>query len=176
MDEPANEGRFYVAWNLNPVRFAGCGVTWVEGEECPLPTLGAGPPDGWKWISHEEWNHLADSSEPSKVIAEWLGLPFQKYLDGVVNPVPNVVELVSDGECAWDQPCRFGHRVEDYAVYCHNARWIDSPRKCHRRQKASAWQKAWPHEECPGYEPNPAKRPSWFARLKSFFASEGPTR
>ena len=62
---------------------------------------------------------------------------------------PNVVELIADGDCAWDQPCIYGYRVEEHAVYCHNEGWLYAPRKCHRC-------KDWPHEKCRGFKPNPA--------------------
>ena len=57
----------------------------------------------------------------------------------------NVVELIADQEdCAFDQPCVYGYRVEAHAVYCHNDEWKDAPRKCHRSKR-------WPHSECPGF-------------------------
>ena len=43
----------------------------------------------------------------------------------------NLVEMVTD-ESAFDQPCYYGNRVENHAVYCHNTEWSDGPRKCHR--------------------------------------------
>lgn len=145
--------KYFVAYNLDPVSFAACGVTRDDTVDPTEWALG-GKPDGWRWITDEEWDELAASSEPSKVIAGWLGLPYQKYLDPDPGSQMNVVELIADGDCAADQPCRFGHRVEDHAVYCHNSRWIDSPRKCRRTQNPR-WGKPWPHEECPGFEPNP---------------------
>ena len=43
----------------------------------------------------------------------------------------NLVEMVADPEeCAYDQKCKYGHRVESHAVYCHNMLWRDAPRKC----------------------------------------------
>ena len=62
----------------------------------------------------------------------------------------NVVEMMTAGDdgCAFDQPCHFGHRVEDHAVYCHNDAWPDSPRKCRRNRTDHK------HEDCPGYVPN----------------------
>lgn len=59
----------------------------------------------------------------------------------------NVVELIADGDCAFDQPCHFGHRVESHAVYCHNKSWPDSPRKCQRNRRDFL------HEDCPGFVP-----------------------
>lgn len=65
----------------------------------------------------------------------------------------NVVELIaSHDDCAFDQPCRFGHRVEGHAVYCHNEAWEDSPRKCRRSWYTDGRIK---DEDCPGFEANP---------------------
>ena len=33
---------------------------------------------------------------------------------------------------AFDQPCKYGYRVNGHAVYCHNKKWKDAPRKCRR--------------------------------------------
>ena len=65
----------------------------------------------------------------------------------------NIVEAiaVNDG-CAFDQRCKFGHRVEDHAVYCHNDQWNDSPRKCRRTWYTGGEIK---DEDCPGFQPNP---------------------
>jgi hypothetical protein len=67
----------------------------------------------------------------------------------------NVVELVTaDSEdCAFDQRCKFGHRVEEHAVYCHNDQWDDSPRKCRRSWYTNGEIK---DEDCAGFEPNAA--------------------
>ena len=66
----------------------------------------------------------------------------------------NLVEMVADGDdCAFDQPCKFGHRVEGHAVYCHNDEWYDSPRKCRRTWYTGGEVK---DETCPGFQPNPA--------------------
>lgn len=76
----------------------------------------------------------------------------------------NIVEMVADqDDCAFDQPCAFGHRVEQHAVYCHNDGWLYAPGKCGRRQMASDWfGTAWPHEKCPGFKPNP----NWLKKTK----------
>lgn len=66
----------------------------------------------------------------------------------------NVVEILALGgqdDCAFDQPCHYGHRVESHAVYCHNDAWPDSPRKCHRNRRD------FKHEDCPGFYPNAAQ-------------------
>ena len=47
--------------------------------------------------------------------------------------VMNIVEMIADeDDCAFDQPCKYGHRVEQHAVYCHNEEWKKAPRKCRR--------------------------------------------
>ena len=64
----------------------------------------------------------------------------------------NVVEILAEGaddECAFDQPCCFGNRVDHHAVYCHNEDWPDSPRKCRRDRNE------YKHEDCPGFVANP---------------------
>lgn len=66
----------------------------------------------------------------------------------------NVVELAADEDCAFDQPCCFGHRVETHAVYCHNEAWPDSPRKCRRNRDD------YKHEDCPGFVANPDAAPT----------------
>lgn len=66
----------------------------------------------------------------------------------------NIVEAIQepDADCAFDQPCRFGHRVEGHAVYCHNDAWGDCPRKCRRSWYTGGEIK---DEDCPGFQPNP---------------------
>ena len=45
----------------------------------------------------------------------------------------NIVEMIADeDDCVFDQPCKYGHRVEQHAVYCHNEEWKEAPRKCRR--------------------------------------------
>ena len=70
--------------------------------------------------------------------------------------MPNIVELMAgaddDEECAWDQPCAFGHRVGGHAVYCHNDRWLYAPRKCQRTWCTGGETK---DETCRGFKPNP---------------------
>ena len=66
----------------------------------------------------------------------------------------NVVELaasVDGSEAAFDQRCRFGHRVEGHAVYCHNDAWDDHPRKCHRSWYSNG---RITDETCAGFEAN----------------------
>lgn len=63
----------------------------------------------------------------------------------------NIVEAVTEDDCAWDQRCKFGHRVEGHAVYCHNDAWVDGPRKCRRTWYTNGEVK---DEDCPGFQPN----------------------
>ena len=64
----------------------------------------------------------------------------------------NIVELVSDGEdCAFDQPCAFGHRIESHAVYCHNTKWENAPRKCRKTWYTGGETR---DEDCPGFKLN----------------------
>jgi hypothetical protein len=68
--------------------------------------------------------------------------------------VPDVVELVEvlAGEFAFDQPCRFGNRVDTHAVYCHNTGWALHPRKCRRTWYTGGEER---DEDCEGFEPQP---------------------
>lgn len=71
-------------------------------------------------------------------------------------PMPNLVELIADeDECAWDQPCAFGNRVDGHAVYCHNDKWLYAPRKCRRTWYTGGEVK---DEDCRGFKPNPLHR------------------
>lgn len=62
----------------------------------------------------------------------------------------NIVEMVSDEEQAFDQPCKHGNRVGGHSVYCHSEK--AGYRKCFYR-----WESQRRHEanECGGYEANP---------------------
>ena len=65
----------------------------------------------------------------------------------------NLVELAADDEdSVFDQPCAHGHRVDCHAVYCHNEKWKDAPRKCRRTWYTGGRER---DEDCPGYKPNP---------------------
>lgn len=66
----------------------------------------------------------------------------------------NLVEMIQgeEDDCAFDQPCMFGHRVDGHAVYCHNWKWLYSPRKCRRTWYTGGECR---DEDCPGYAPNP---------------------
>lgn len=65
----------------------------------------------------------------------------------------NLVELVAEpDDCAFDQPCAHGHRVDGHAVYCHNQDWADAPRKCRRTWYTGGVTR---DEDCPGFSANP---------------------
>lgn len=61
----------------------------------------------------------------------------------------NLVELMADPEnCAFDQKCKFGYRVEWHSIYCHSSD-PNSPRKCRRSWYTGNEIK---DEDCPFYE------------------------
>ena len=67
----------------------------------------------------------------------------------------NIVELLAEeDECAFDQPCKYGHRVDGHAVYCHNDEWEDAPRKC-RQTWYCGNKEGYRDKDCEGFEPNP---------------------
>ena len=83
-----------------------------------------------------------------KKYEELLGRP--EFIEHADSSIPNIVELVAEAEdCAWDQPCKFGHRVDTHAVYCHNKGWLYAPRKCRRNRTD------YLHESCRGFKVNP---------------------
>jgi len=64
----------------------------------------------------------------------------------------NLVEMIAEpDECAFDQPCAHGHRVEGHAVYCHNTEWKNAPRKCRRTWYTGGRVR---DEDCDGFKPN----------------------
>jgi hypothetical protein len=64
----------------------------------------------------------------------------------------NLVEFLDDGEdSAFDQTCKYGHRVGCHAVYCHNDKWVGAPRKCHRTWYTGGEIR---DEDCEGFSPN----------------------
>lgn len=70
----------------------------------------------------------------------------------------NLVELVAEPEdCAFDQPCKYGHRVDGHAVYCHNTNWADAPRKCMHTWYYGEDAKGKQDKDCPGFAPNNRK-------------------
>lgn len=66
----------------------------------------------------------------------------------------NLVEMIQDedADCAFDQPCAFGHRVNGHAVYCHNSKWLYAPGKCRRTWYTGGKTR---DEDCEGFQPNP---------------------
>jgi hypothetical protein len=62
----------------------------------------------------------------------------------------NLVELMVGS--AFDQPCKYGNRVDCHAVYCHNTDWPQAPRKCRRTWYTGGEIR---DEDCPGFSPNP---------------------
>lgn len=67
--------------------------------------------------------------------------------------IAKIVTTSSEG-AYYDQPCRFGCRAGDHAVYCESER-AGMPRKCRRTWYTGG---AIRDQDCPGYEPNPEYR------------------
>ena len=61
--------------------------------------------------------------------------------------------LADEDDCAWDQECAYGHRVEQHAVYCHNPD-PDMPRKCRMGWYTGGRR---PDNMCIGFKPQPGK-------------------
>lgn len=96
---------------------------------------------------------LDDSGEPPMAVRE----VYERLIGHVPGqqqePALNLVEMAAeDDDCAFDQPCAYGHRVEGHAVYCHNTSWLYSPRKCRRSWYTGGEVR---DEDCKGYRPNP---------------------
>jgi hypothetical protein len=63
----------------------------------------------------------------------------------------NLVELLADeDESFYDQPCKFGHRIECHSVYCQSEN-PKAPRKCRRTWYAGGTVK---DEDCEFFEKN----------------------
>jgi hypothetical protein len=62
----------------------------------------------------------------------------------------SIVEITAD-ESAFDQPCKYGNRVDGHAVYCHNNEWPDAPRKCRRTWYTGGKER---DEDCEGFAAN----------------------
>jgi hypothetical protein len=61
-----------------------------------------------------------------------------------------------DGDCAFDQPCKFGYRVESHSVYCDNEK--SGYRKCHAswyHGRAISIIDKCADEDCKYFKPNP---------------------
>ena len=145
--------RYWVKFGEKPCQLQSFGVLFREDTDLDEVTKGFGVPDGRvEVITEAQYDQLGEADEPSKVLADWFGLEYQKYIR---QPEPcNIVELIADEDGGFDQPCRFGNRVESHAVYCHNSGWVDAPRKCRRTWYTGGEVK---DEDCPGYEPNPLR-------------------
>lgn len=78
-------------------------------------------------------------------------IPFDE--DAACGSTDQLVEMMAgeDG-CAFDQPCKFGRRVESHAVYCHNDGWLYAPRKCRRTWYTGGELR---DEDCRGFKQNP---------------------
>ncbi len=67
----------------------------------------------------------------------------------------NIVEIMAasdpNEDCAFDQPCAYGHRVGGHAVYCHNDEWKEGPRKCRRTWYTGGKVR---DEDCEGFKPH----------------------
>lgn len=88
-----------------------------------------------------------NGNPPAELCAEYERLIGYK---GEQQPEPfNIVEqiLADPEECAFDQPCAWGHNVKGHSVYCHNTAWLYAPRKCRR-----GWDGT--HTSCAGYRKN----------------------
>lgn len=66
----------------------------------------------------------------------------------------NLVAMISD-EVVFDQPCKYGMRVDCHAVYCENWHTPDMPRKCRRSWYTGGKVR---DEDCAGYEKNEAPK------------------
>jgi len=105
--------------------------------------------------------------EGSEALDKWLDAFYdaKELADAMTVPYPpptppphseatttNIVEMISDeGENAFDQPCHYGHRVADHAVYCHFKQWPRSPRKCRRTWYTDGKIR---DDDCAGFYPN----------------------
>lgn len=106
------------------------------------------------WRMPFRMEHLADDEPPPELREQYESLI--GWHSGMERQdVPNIVEAVADGDCAFDQPCKFGYRVEDYAVYCHNSGWLYAPRKCHKCSLiGNEHEDCERHATCKGFSPN----------------------
>lgn len=138
------------------------------GDYTYLLTFSKDTPDGeWQILDLSKVSFSEAFGDPSKVVfscptgsdvdglppealrkkyEELLGRP--EFIEHPDTSTPNIVEIVADEEdCAWDQPCKFGYRVQTHAVYCHCDGWLYSPRKCRRNRTDFL------HENCRGFKP-----------------------
>lgn len=150
-----SEPVYFVAFMSDPARLISYGVSAETFAVLRRRMTGKSAypewPDGGRLeqLTSSELDSLSASEEPARWIANRFGVRFQKYLP-VVEPHVNVVEMLSDEDGGFDQPCRFGNRVGEHAVYCHNDAWVDSPRKCRRTWYTGGKVR---DEDCPGFVP-----------------------
>lgn len=105
-----------------------------------------------RWVDTFPYEGHDDPDEPPPAVRE-----AYERLNGIERPTMtapalNLVEMVAGADCAFDQPCAHGHRVEQHAVYCHNETWLYAPRKCKRSRNREDYR----HEDCKGFRPNNA--------------------
>src|SRR5690349_13055788 len=108
-----NEITYFVAFRLNPTRLSSYGSARRDCDLREAATIGmSSGGDGVqvREITEAQVDELCASEEPSKTLAAWYGLPYQKYVPETVSE-PNVVELIAGEDGGFDQPCRFGNRV-----------------------------------------------------------------
>lgn len=91
-----------------------------------------------------------DGFTQAKALADALTAPWpqpmpEPHEEMTSDQIVEASALIDGDDCAFDQPCHFGHRVDGHAVYCHNDAWPSSPRKC-RRNRID-----YRHEDCPGF-------------------------
>jgi hypothetical protein len=113
-----------------------------------FPDVFSGKPVWSLPVEHYEYD---DNGPPAAVRAKYEEL-IEFDPDHIGEPFVNIVELLDGGEGGgFNQPCRFGNLCEGHAVYCHNEKWLYSPRKCRRTWYSGGEIR---DEDCPGYEPN----------------------
>ena len=120
-----------------------------------------GDVEAGEWPYKEVWRmpytegHDLAGRPPAELRAKFEELSGRgEYIESAPLAAVNIVELIADADdCAFDQPCAHGYRVETHAVYCHNEGWLYAPRKCHRHQ-GTEWEEPYPHEACGGFKPN----------------------
>lgn len=120
----------------------------VEGSDFPIGGIVAR-------IEADDWE---GDGPPPNVRAEYERIIGYEPRPVDTNPLIRLgaVEMIA-GDCGgFDQPCAFGNRVEDHAVYCHNSHWLYAPRKCRRTWHSGGEVR---DEDCEGFSPNPQAKP-----------------
>ncbi len=102
----------------------------MRSQECDGDPTG---PSVYVVVSDDDKGDMIDSLFEAMSVAQGLTAPMpETYVLDKMKGAVNVVEWISGDDTGFDQPCAFGHRVESYAVYCHNTAWPGGPGKCHR--------------------------------------------